>query len=180
MRGTGDGPGSSHPLGASLPGVYAEDDLIQQFAGGLDAVLGPLINVLDCLPAYFRPSLAPPDFLDWIGGWVGAGTEPYGDPERIRRRAVAAATAGHRVRGTRRGLADAVELVFGVEPEITESGGAVWSARPLEAFPGDPRPWVRVRLRVPDPAAVDVRRLDAVVADACPAHLPYQVEVLPQ
>ncbi|GAA0228375.1 phage tail protein [Cryptosporangium japonicum] len=180
MRGGGEDLGSSHPIGASLPGVYAEDDLLQRFSGGLDAVLGPLINVLDCLPAYLRPETAPPDFLDWIGGWVGAGSDPHGDPEPVRRRAVALATAAHRLRGTRRGLAEAVALVFGVEPEITESGGATWSARPLQAFPGDPRPSVRVRLRVPDPAAVDVRRLNAVVADVCPAHLPFQVEVVQQ
>lgn len=179
MRGGNDGLGSGHPLADQLPGVYAEDEFAQLFTAGLDSVLGPLINVLDCLPAYFRPELAPEDFLDWVGRWVGADSDPAADAVAVRRKAVAAAVASHRGRGTPQGLAAAVELVFGVTPEITESGGARWSLRPLDSFPGDPRPSVTVVLRVRDPAAIDARRLDAVIAANCPAHLPYRFEVNP-
>jgi hypothetical protein len=34
-------------------------------------------------------------------------------------------------------------------------------------------------VRVPHPAAVDVGRLDALVAATKPAHVPHRVEVLP-
>jgi phage tail-like protein len=179
MRGGDEWLGSGHPLGQALPGVYADDELAQRFTAGLDSVLGPLVNVLDCLPAYFRPDVAPPDFLDWVGAWVGADSDPSADPVSVRRKAVATAVSAHHTRGTRQGLTAAVELVFGVTPEVTESGGATWSARPLAAFPGDRRPWVNVVLRVADPGAIDVRRLTAVVAANCPAHLPYRVEVNP-
>ncbi|MGZ9935007.1 phage tail protein [Streptomyces sp. NC-S4] len=175
-RGSVDGLGSSLPLGAMLPAVFADDDLAQRFVGGLDEVLAPILNVLDCLDSYFDPALAPGDFARWLGTWVGAETDG-GEPDPRLRAAVAAAVALHRVRGTRRGLAEAVRLAFGVAPEITESGGADWNARPLGPFPGAPRPRLHVTLRLPEPTPADTHRLDSLVAAARPAHMPYTVEV---
>ncbi|MFE0171693.1 phage tail protein [Streptomyces sp. NPDC059002] len=175
-RGTVGSLASAHPLGEQLPAVFADDDFALRFVSGLDVVLAPVFTVLDCLEAYFTPALAPEDFLGWLTDWVGTeldGTEPL----PLRRHAVASAVALHRVRGTRRGLSAAVELAFGVRPEITESGGATWSARPLGAFPGTPRPALHIALRVRDPASVDAHRLNAVVAAARPAHLPFTAEV---
>ncbi|NEC76662.1 phage tail protein, partial [Streptomyces rochei] len=68
-------------------------------------------------------------------------------------------------------------LAFGTEPDISESGGAAWNARPLGPFPGTPRPHLHVALRLPDPTPADRHRLDALVAAARPAHMPYTVEV---
>ncbi|MFF4400604.1 phage tail protein [Streptomyces sp. NPDC001480] len=176
MRGSIDGLGSSAPIGMMLPAVFADDDLAQRFVAGLDEVIAPIHSVLDCLDTYFRPSLAPLDFARWLGVWVGAETDG-GEPEPLLRAAVAAAAHLHRIRGTRRGLAEAVRLAFGVEPEISESGGADWSARPLGAVPGEPRPRLHVRLRLPDPTPADRHRLDTLVAAARPAHMPYTVQV---
>lgn len=157
--------------------MYAEDGFAGVFADGLDTMPGPVLNVLDCLDAYFRPGLAPAGFLDWIGSWVGAELDGLAS-ESVRREAVGTAMAMHRRRGTAYGLAAAIRLAFGVTPEITESGGATWSARPRGPFPGDPRPGLRVVVRVPDPSAFDARRLETLVAAARPAHLPFTVEVL--
>ncbi|MGW6457705.1 phage tail protein [Streptomyces sp. NPDC055078] len=176
MRGSIDGLGSSAPIGAMLPAVFADDDLALRFVAGLDEVVAPIHGVLDCLDTYFRPSLAPLDFARWLGGWVGAETDGS-EPEPLLRAAVAAAVRLHRVRGTRRGLAEAVRLAFGTEPEITESGAADWSARPLGTVPGEPRPRLHVRLRLPDPTPADHHRLDALVSAARPAHMPYTVQV---
>lgn len=175
-RGSVDGLESSAPIGAMLPAVFADDDLAQRFVGGLDEVLAPILNVLDCLDTYFDPALTPADFARWLGTWIGAETD--GTEPDARLRAIVAATARlHRVRGTRQGLAETVLLAFGAEPEITESGGATWSARPLGPFPGPPRPALRVVLRLPDPTPADTHRLNALVAAARPAHMPYTVEV---
>ncbi|MFF4243645.1 phage tail protein [Streptomyces sp. NPDC001822] len=194
-----------------LPAVFADDDLAQRFVAGIDEVLAPLHNVLDCLDAYFTPSLAPADFTRWLGSWVGAETdepETYGpdtaegagaamgqdasraaltarsagDPQDTEataalRAAVTAAVRLHRVRGTRRGLAEAVRLAFGVEPEITESGAAAWDARPLGPVPGERRPHLHVTVRLPDPGPSAVHRLERLVAAARPAHMPYTVHV---
>lgn len=176
MRGSIDGLGSSAPIGAMLPAVFADDDLAQRFVGGLDEVMAPILSVLDCLDTYFRPSLAPVDFAQWLGGWVGAETDGT-EPEELLRAAVAAAAYLHRIRGTRRGLAEAVRLAFGVAPEISESGAADWSARPLGPVPGEARPRLHVHLRLPGPTPADRHRLDTLVAAARPAHMPYTVQV---
>lgn len=176
MRGSVDGLGSSAPIGAMLPAVFADDDLAQRFVAGLDEVVAPILSVLDCLDTYFRPSLAPLDFVQWLGSWVGAETDGS-EPEARLRAAVAAATYLHRIRGTRRGLAEAVRLAFGVEPEITESGAADWSARPLGPVPGERSPRLHVHLRLPAPTTLDSHRLDALVAAARPAHVPYTVQI---
>ncbi|MFE3598913.1 phage tail protein [Streptomyces sp. NPDC059142] len=171
-----------------LPAVFADDDLAQRFVGGLDEVLAPFHNVLDCLDTYFVPSLAPADFARWLGSWVGAETGSYDaalasgdlpDPETTAalRAAVAAAVRLHRIRGTRRGLAEAIRLVFGVEPEISESGAATWEARPLGAVPGEHRPALNVTVRLPNPGPADAHRLERLVAAARPAHMPYTVQV---
>ncbi|MFD9392168.1 phage tail protein [Streptomyces sp. NPDC060000] len=176
MRGSVDGLGSSVPIGGMLPAVFADDDLAQRFVAGLDEVMAPVLNVLDCLPAYFDPALAPVDFTRWLATWVGAETDGT-EPERRLRAAVAAAAYLHRVRGTRRGLSETVRLAFGVEPEISESGGADWSARPLGPVPGAHRPHLHVTVRLPDPGPADEHRLDTLVAAARPAHMPYSVKV---
>ncbi|GAA2378856.1 phage tail protein [Streptomyces carpaticus] len=176
MRGSVDGLDSSAPIGPTLPAVFADDDLAQRFVAGLDEVLAPILSVLDCLDAYFTPGLAPEDFTRWLGTWVGAETDGT-EPEDRLRLAVGAAAHLHRIRGTRRGLAEAVRLAFGAEPEITESGGTDWSARPFGPVPGDPRPRLHVHLRLPDPTPADTHRLDTLVAAARPAHMPYTVQV---
>lgn len=179
MRGACDGLASPFPLGRELPSVYGEDGMALRFSTALDDLLAPLLCVLDCLAAYFDPALAPADFVAWLGGWVGV--EVTGDePEDTLRRMVAGAAAAHRLRGTARGVSEVVRLAFGVVPQITESGGASWSARPRADFPGEPRPRLLVRLRVPDPAAVDLGRLERLVASVRPAHVPCSVEVLPE
>jgi phage tail-like protein len=176
FRGAVDGLGTRHPIGLQLPAVYADDEMAQRFTAGLDDVLAPLLNVLDCLDSYFTPSLAPEDFTEWIGSWVGAETDPDA-PLPLLRESVAAAAGLHRLRGTRRGLSEAVRLAFGVEPEITESGAADWSARPLGPFPGDPQPHLLVVLRVEDPDSIDRQRLTDLVRAARPAHIPCTVQV---
>lgn len=78
-RGSVDGLESSAPLSAMLPAVFADDDLAQRFVAGLDEVLAPILNTLDCLDSYFDPALTPADFARWLGTWIGAetdGTEP--------------------------------------------------------------------------------------------------------
>ncbi len=67
---------------------------------------------------------------------------------------------------------------FGVDPEVHESGGADWSGEAGAPLPGSAAPFLVVRLRVADPATVDVRRLNALGAAVKPAHLPHELEVL--
>ncbi|MGH9165371.1 MAG: phage tail protein [Acidimicrobiales bacterium] len=177
MRGTVDSLGSAHPLGHLLPALYHEDEFAQRLMAALDVVVAPVFSVLDNLPAYLDPAIAPLDFVEYLAAWVGVELDETW-PEARQRQLVGDAVRLYRWRGTRRGLAEAVALYTGVEPEIEDSGGVAWSPTPGGALPGSPEPSVVVRVRVADVGAVDVARLEALVAAAKPAHVAHRVEVL--
>jgi phage tail-like protein len=162
-----------------LPSLYLDDELAQQLCAGLDQVLAAAVGSLDSIEAYVDPALAPPDFLVWLAGWVGLMVDETW-PEEQQRRFVTEAVELYRWRGTARGLAGLVRIYVGVEPDIVETGAASWSSAPGGAVPGRTsrvNPALLVRVRVPDPGAVDQRRLTAIVAAATPAHVPYKIEV---
>ncbi len=167
---------SRRPLGPSLPALYQEDGFTMRFVSGFDQAFAPVLCALDNLASYFDPALAPPDFVDWLAGWVAAAVDENWPIER-RRALVARAVELYRWRGTARALAEQVELFSGVRAEIEESGAIVASTTPRTPLPGQPQPCLTVRLVVPDPSQVDERRLNAVVSAAKPAHVLATVEV---
>ena len=177
MRGTIPDLPTPHPLIGQLPVVYLEHDFLDRFLAALDEVLAPALLTLDSLPAYLDPQTAPADFLGWLAGWLGVdlGAEPA-DGDRT---AVAAAVDRHRWRGTRRGLADLVRQECGVAPKILETGSVTWSADPgaQPAAPSQAR--VTVRIRLADPGSLNRARLERLVAAEVPAHIGFDVEILP-
>ncbi|GHJ91380.1 phage tail protein [Streptomyces sp. NE5-10] len=179
MRADVPGLPSPHPLIELLPAVYLEHGFLARFLAGLDEVLAPVLLTMDNLPAHLDPRTAPEDFLDWLAGWVAV--EPHEDspPER-RRAAVLGAVDRHRTRGTLHGLAEALRLeTGGARVELAESGGTVWSPASGTPFPGGPRPWVTVRVGLPDPGRADRARLEELIAAEIPAHVGFTLELLP-
>jgi phage tail-like protein len=177
MRGAVSGLGTPHPLHRQLPAIYAGDELAGRLLAAFDDVLAPIHATVDNLAAYLDPRLAPADFLAWLAEWVAAETEPGWTLEQ-RRAAVAHAVTLHRMRGTARGLAEQVRTVFGVRPEIVESGGVAWSPTPGGPLPGSPEPAIRVTVRVTGPDRVPVDLLRALVEANRPAHVHCAVEVV--
>ncbi|MGV9712400.1 phage tail protein [Gordonia sp. NPDC003424] len=176
MRGDIPGVASPRPIGATLPSIYLDDDVAQGLCHSFDDMLAPVFLVLDSFPAYLDPATAPDDTLSWLAGWIGLVLEGHEAPAR-KRELIAAGAELLRWRGTPRGMRDAVTAAFGVEPDITESGGVSTSPEPGRVSDA-PAVQVTVTLRVPDPDAVDRQRLDAVVAQCKPAHVPHRVEIL--
>lgn len=179
MRGMVPDLPSSVPLAPRLPAVLQEDAFLQRFLLGFDEALAPVFATLDGLNSYVDPQLAPEDFLAWLAGWVGMELDDTW-PADQRRQVVANAAALHRRRGTARGIAEAVRLGVGGIASVTvrDNGGASYSTTPGAALPGTASPRLVVTV-VPETAgAVDVRRLEAVVAGAKPAHVPHTVEVV--
>lgn len=168
---------SPHPVGMRLPALYLDDDFAQRYVSAFDDVLAPVFATLDSLASYLDPRLAPVDFVDWLAGWVALNLDENWSLER-RRELVARAVDLHRWRGTTRGLTEHLELVTGGEVEIRDSGGCTWSATPGGALPGDDSRVLHVVVRVPDPDEVDRARLEALVAEAKPAHLAHTVEIV--
>ncbi|MBV6700141.1 phage tail protein I [Kitasatospora aureofaciens] len=169
---------SPHPIGELLPALFADDDFAQRFTAGLDTVLAPVFATLDNLPAYFRPRLAPADFLDWLASWVAVDVNPAW-PEEVRRAVVERAVELHRWRGTRRGLAERLRLVLGAGAEITDGGGVSWSTAPGAALPPAPGGEVLIRVWPLRGPGLDADQVLSVVRAGCPVHLTCRVEILP-
>jgi phage tail-like protein len=172
-----EGLRSPHPLMEQLPAVYAGDEFALALTGALDEVLAPVLSALDNLAAYFDPMLAPEDFVDWLGGWMGLAVHARLAPD-VRRRFVAEAHRLHRQRGTPGGLAALLHLVTGGRVDLWESGGSSWSRTPGAALPGDCAPTLRVRVEVPDPSRVDHAWLDDLVRAAKPAHVVHSLDIV--
>ena len=176
MRGLVPGLASPYPIGATLPSVFLGDSFTQRWCSALDEVLAPIITTLDSLPAYLDPATAPEDLLPWLAGWMGIALDGHQSAER-QRELVQIGVELLQWRGTVRGVRAAVRALFDIEPELLESGGTAHSVQPGSSLPGTDRPELLVRLRVPNSAEFDVRRLDALVEMAKPAHVPHRVEV---
>ncbi|GGK23356.1 tail protein [Pilimelia terevasa] len=168
MRGTVPGLASPHPIGRTLPAMYQDDDLTRRLVAALDEVLAPVCAVLDNLPAYLDPHLAPPDFAAWLAGWVGL-------PDAAGPRALTAGAAAlHARRGTPGGMAAYLTLACGVPVAVRDSGGCAWSADADGALPGDDEPWLEVTV---DGDAALSARAQELVAAVKPAHVPHAVRV---
>ena len=176
-RASATGLASPHPLGRYLPALYQEDDFAQRWVSGLDAVLAPVFSAMDNFAAYLDPRIAPPDFLDWLATWMGLVSDETWPVER-RRAFVSSASALYRMRGTAKGLAANVQIFSGGQVEIVEHGASTWSGTSGAPIPGSTGSDFVVRVRVPDPSAVDAAKLDALVAAAKPAHLAHKVEIV--
>ena len=64
------------PMGSLLPAVFQEDEFTMRWTQAMDSVLSTLITTLDCFDSYLDPTLSPPDFVEWVGSWVGVAVDP--------------------------------------------------------------------------------------------------------
>ena len=172
------GLSSPHPMGDRLPAMYLDDSFVQRLTGALDEVLAPVLSSLDNLHAYLDPDLAPEDFVQWLGGWVGVTLDESWPPER-RRAVLAEAVDLYRVRGTAGGLAASLRLLTGCDVEVEESGGTSYSRDAYPAVPGSEGFSLLVRLRPPAGVELSLARVEAMVSSAKPAHVVHRVEVVP-
>ncbi|MEM9514369.1 MAG: phage tail protein [Actinomycetota bacterium] len=171
-----DGLASKYSLLDGMPAVYRSDRFMVGLIDGFDSVLAPVHAATDHLDSYLDPAMTPPDFLDWLGTWLGLVVDRRW-PIRRRREFVAKAIEVYRWRGTARGIAEAVELYTGTRPEVVDSGAVVAGPEPLGDIPGSDPPTVTVRVRSEDPST-DADVIDRIVSEVKPAHVRHQVEVV--
>ncbi len=176
-RGLVPGLGTPRPMGEELPAIYQEHELVMRLVSAFDDVLAPAVSSLDNIPAYLDPALTPDDFLDWLAGWVGVLLDETWPIER-RRAFVSVAAELYQTRGTAGGLEAQIRLFTAGDVQVVESGGSAWSMTPGAAVPGSPGFSLRVRVKPPAKVAVDLARLDSLVATAKPAHVVHSVEVV--
>lgn len=171
-----DGLDARYSLLRAIPAVYHNDDFMVGLIRGFDAVLAPVQAVIDDLDVYVDPLTAPPDFLHWVGTWLGL-TVNRRWPIHRRREFVARAVSVYLWRGTRRGITEAVELYTGVQPEVTDSGAVSASPDSLGNLPGTSDHRVDVVVRTSD-RAIDADLVNRIVADVKPAHVRHTVRVI--
>jgi phage tail-like protein len=159
-----------------MPGVLQDDDFTCRLVDALDTGFAPVLATLDGLAGYVDPWLAPADFLDWLATWVGVELDDAWTTEQ-RRTIVAGAALLHRQRGTVAGVTAALRLALDAEVTVTDSGGATWSSTPGAEPPGEATPSMEVVLEVADPEALDVRRIEALLESAKPAHVVHRTLV---
>lgn len=170
-RGLVPGLVSASPVAQRLPGVLQDDDLMVRFVTAFDDSYAPVYATLDSLAAYFDPQLAPEDFLAWLAIWVGVELDDAWSTAD-RRRIIADAARLHRQRGTAQGIEGALEQGLGAaEVTVADSGACTWSQKPGADPEGSGPPSVTVTVAVTDPDDVDVRRVEALLEDVCPAHV---------
>jgi phage tail-like protein len=176
MRGLVPGLLSRYPIAEQLPAALQEDDFCVRMMAALDEVLAPIFSTLDCWGSYLDPKLAPEDFLDWIGTWVGVDIDETWSIQR-RRQLIQDAVALYRLRGTITALATHIKLYCGVTPVIEESGECTWSQTAMTPLPGSPHPYMAVKLSVDQDSVVNRNTVSRIIDESRPAHIPYSLEI---
>lgn len=171
-RGAISGARSPFPLEAQVPAMLAEDPLICAFLRGLDEVVAPVIQVLDCFDAYLDPKLAPPDMLAYIGSWILADIADVWSEAAIRDD-VARAHERAAWAGTARAIRDRLVPREAQSVEIDDSGDTLLSMTPTSPadWTGGDSPLVRVRIDAPD-----LTHIRQIVSNLVPAHVVLEVE----
>ena len=171
-----DGLPTGAPLIDGMPALFRDDEMLMGMLDGFDDVLAPIHAVVRDMDAYFDPALAPTDFLEWLATWLGVELNARWPLQR-RRELLRRAVEVHRMRGTVWGVANAVELYTGIEPEIVENGQATGSAAPGGDLPGQRQLGLSVTV-TSDDSNLDPDVIDRIVAATKPAHVPHQVRVV--
>ena len=102
-----------------LPNIYQDDDLMGRFLMLFDSFIAPIEGQINAQYNYFDPFLTPVEFLPWLASWSGIVLDEA-IPECRRRRLLKEAARLFKLRGTRRGLKDYLELYSGGKAQIDE------------------------------------------------------------
>jgi phage tail-like protein len=112
-------------LRAAMPSAYQEGGFGMRFLAGLEPSLDPIVALLDSLPAYLSPSLAPEQLLQLMANWLGLVIDE-GTPPDVLRSLVLLAPELNRWRATQAGLELLLRLTFPrIELTVEDAGCAL-------------------------------------------------------
>ncbi|MGW7704783.1 peptidase inhibitor family I36 protein, partial [Kitasatospora sp. NPDC054768] len=159
----------------NLPSPYADDTVVQAFAGAVDGMLAPVDPVLASMADNYQAFNAPAELLPYLVQVSGARVEP-GWPERAVRAAIDLAGWLATHRGTPAGLLTEARIVYGWLLEIDDPGDV--------HLPGDSTQWpdhtplyvtMEPRTTGKAPISYDQSTLERLVEAHIPASLTYQI-----
>ncbi|HEV7862345.1 MAG TPA: phage tail protein [Acidimicrobiia bacterium] len=146
----------------SLPVCFAGDPFLRRFLGIFQELADDLRSAIDGIEHAVDADVAPPDFVRWLGGWLGVESLDPSLPELRQRELVSGFGPLLPQRGTAGGLAGAVELVTGERPLVRDPGAVVRDSDGLK--PPEPvAVWLKSTGRVSEEDVV------AVIRDWIPA-----------
>jgi phage tail-like protein len=116
----------------SLPGVYRENPqaeaFTERFLAIFDAAIEDIDRVIERHPALLDVQGVPNEVLPWLGSFLDVAMDPSWT-EQQRRAVLKAVPELYRRRGTSEGLRRTLQLLFGTDVAIDESGPArPWSS----------------------------------------------------
>jgi phage tail-like protein len=174
-----------------LPELYERDEFMGRFLMLFESFLAPIEGQVDTVPHYLDPRTTPTEFLAWLAGWLGLELDER-LPQARQRELIRAAIWLYRRRGTKRALADYLEIYTGGKAQIVEHramdfvlgaqgrlGHGVAFGRgnrphaftvnlslPAEGSAGDPRQEARYR-----------RVIEEIIEAEKPAHTSYTLNI---
>ncbi len=154
-----------------LPPCYQDNEFLGRMLLIFESILAPLDHLIGDLPYYFDPRTAPESLLPWLATWFDLVLNENWPLER-RRALILSSAELYRRRGTRSGILSYIKIYTGFAAAITEPHDPNGDDLPPHVF--------RVRLAVPDPAAIDRHTLEMIIESEKPAHTAYVLEIVPQ
>jgi phage tail-like protein len=139
------------------------DDFFRRFVSIFQELGTTLLEDVDNVDNVVDVSVAPPEFVRWLGSWIATDRIDAALPEELQRRLVVGAARTLTWRGTATGLRDYLELLSG-GPARVEDGGGVHRAGEAPPDPG----WVR--MRVESTGLLERDEFIALVRDEVPVH----------
>ncbi|HEY9076325.1 MAG TPA: phage tail protein I [Anaerolineaceae bacterium] len=173
-----------------LPEIYRQDELMGRFLMLFESFWSPIENQIVEIDRFFDPAICPPEFLPWLGSWLGSRFDRNLPVERQRSLLKSAVTL-YRCRGTRPALQQYLEIYTGGRVEIHERCSSNFrlgaSARlgPGIALGRQNMPntfTVDLYLPEPPPEAPSVarslrRQVEAIIESQKPAHTAYSLQI---
>ena len=160
-------------LRSGLPSIYQEGDFGMRFVGALERLLDPVVGTLDGLHFNFRPGLVEGRQLELLARWLGVELEESWPLDR-KRELVRRAAELSRGRGTKRGLEQALAVVFPDLPlRVEDPGGVVWARDPSE-LPAQGAPEFYVYCDIPLEEPAGLARMIEVMK---PVHVNYRLRI---
>ncbi len=173
-----------------LPEVYQSDEdsaaFLTQYLAVFGTLMGDLEERIDTVSTLFDAQLCPSEFLAWLSGWLAVEDPQLWDEQRLRR-LLSRCMALYRLRGTRRGIEEMVELYTGTRPFVVEASdtlGEAETAEPeraelLRRLYGEHPNTVTVIVSEEGlPTQKEVRELDRILSAIRPAHTKVSLVVL--
>ncbi|MGC4868224.1 hypothetical protein ACLQ3B_22650 [Micromonospora sp. DT53] len=160
---------SGRPLSpaAVVPGRVAP--AMTDIAEVVHTVAEPVAGFAEQLPLMLSPDVAPSDVLAWMYRALGVDS-PHLLDDRHGRRLLSRLVRCYLRRGTASGLTELIDLRYGVDAEVVDPGGTVWSSTFQEPVRQPSAP-VTVLLDTDEP----LDGLDEVIRSALPVGVGFQV-----